>query len=500
MRSLRARLILLNALVLLTLFGALGIILPWIVRASMIASVDRELMFRTEMASRRPPEGGRGPRGMPDNVGPRPFGTGVSPNNSEPDPNRRFPPGQPHSTPPSQLIEGIDLRPLVIGLDGRVLTPGVNPQPWDEKAFRAAVSGQAQWTYTEIKEMRFRVLSRPLLRQGQVSEVVQAMHPLQEVERAMSGVSIALLWLSPFALLCAIGGSALLTRRALQPVQQIAATAEKIGAQEDLSRRLKITGEDEFAHLSETFNGMLTRLQKSFDEQRRLIEQQKKFIDQQKRFTADASHELKTPLAIIKANTSLALSGSPTAEECLVAIREIDEAASAMTRLTQDLLILARSDAGRLGQNREKLPVINLFQNALHRVSVKEGASVQIHIEPDGLCVEGNEEELTRVLVNLIENAQRYTPPEGSITLSAYPEGDRVHLEVRDTGIGIAPEHLPHLGERFYRVDTSRTRPSGGTGLGLSICKSIIEAHHGTLRIESAPGEGTVVKMNLRRL
>ncbi len=137
------------------------------------------------------------------------------------------------------------------------------------------------------------------------------------------------------------------------------------------------------------------------------------------------------------------------------------------------------------------------MRQAIGRVSHRPGAPIRLTPGAEALCVEANEGELIRLFVNLLENAQRYTPPEGSITVSARREGDRLVVTVADTGVGIAPEHLPHLGERFYRADASRARSDGGTGLGLSICRSIAEAHGGWLTIESTVGVGTTVTVSL---
>jgi signal transduction histidine kinase len=141
--------------------------------------------------------------------------------------------------------------------------------------------------------------------------------------------------------------------------------------------------------------------------------------------------------------------------------------------------------------------VRSVLEQASARVSSQEGAPVRIVVCEESLRVVGNGEELIRLFVNLLENARRYTPADGQITMEARREGGQAVITVRDTGCGIAPEHLPHLGERFYRVDPSRARPDGGAGLGLSICRSIAEAHGGELAFESEVGAGTAVTVTL---
>jgi signal transduction histidine kinase len=318
---------------------------------------------------------------------------------------------------------------------------------------------------------------------------------LSETERAVSGLVTTLLTIAPLALLAAAAGGYALTGRALRPVAQITMAAEQIGA-EDLKRRIPVSGEDEFGRLALTFNGMLERLDVAFYERERLISQLRDMVEQQRRFTADASHELKTPLTAIKANTSLLLSGNPSPEDYCEATREIDEAAGSMSRLVQDLLLLARSDAGQLALETAAVPVLEPVERAVEQVRKSSAAPITIDVPPD-LVVQGHEDSLTRLFLNLLDNAARHTPSDGSITIRGKRECDAVVVEVVDTGTGISPDHLPRLGERFYRVDTHRARAHGGTGLGLAICGEIARAHGGELSIASEPGQGTTVTVRL---
>ena len=170
-----------------------------------------------------------------------------------------------------------------------------------------------------------------------------------------------------------------------------------------------------------------------------------------------------------------------------------------MSRLVRDLLLLARSDAGQLGRNRIELFVREVLERAVAGIRVAHpDRDIRLDIADESLTLVGNEEELVRLFTNVLDNAVRYTPSSGSIRVAAFAApGNQIHIRVADTGIGIAPEHLPHLGERFYRVDPARTRSDGGTGLGLSICRGIVEAHGGMLTIASVPGEGTSVTVLL---
>jgi len=459
-QSVRTQLVWWNILALALLLGALGGVVRTLVRSTIMNSIDHELDARTH----GPPPGlhpareGHG-HGEREEHGPHP----------DPNPN--------------------PYRPRLFDLTGHSLNPFHQAEPlWDPAAFALAKTGQMRYSTVDANGEPVRVLSRPFPRQGPIEGVVQAAYPLADVGRALRGLDRALLLLLPVALLCAGVGGALLTDRVLRRVRRLTQAAGRIGAR-DLSERLPVTGRDEFSDLAETFNGLLGRLETAFGRQQRLIEQQR-------RFTADASHELKTPLTIIQGNTSLALSGQPALDDYRQAMAEIGQAAETMSRLVRDLILLAQSDAGRLGQNRIELLIREVLERAVSRVP-RPDAPISLSVEDEALSLPGNEEELMRLFTNLLTNAARHTPAGGRITLAARRAGGQTVVTVADTGDGIAPEHLPHLGERFYRVDSARARLDGGTGLGLSIARSIVEAHGGTLTIASVLGEGTTVTVTL---
>ena len=312
--------------------------------------------------------------------------------------------------------------------------------------------------------------------------VIQTEQPLDTVGEEMASLDRVLLTLLPAALLAAGLGGAGLTVRSLRPVRRIAATAERIQA-EDLSERLPISGRDEYAQLAATLNAMLGRLQSAFNEQRR--------------FTSDASHELKTPLTAIKAKTSVALTRPRSADSYRETLAAVDRTADQMTLLVQNLLHLAQADAGQIGQDRCRVAVRDVIELGLDLIDTREGPPVLLDISDPDLEVFGNPSELSRVVANLVTNARRHTPPTGRVSVCTTSGEEGVVIAVSDTGEGIAPQHLPHLGQRFYRVDAARGRDRGGTGLGLAICKSIVEAHGGRMEIESRVGCGTVVRVCL---
>jgi signal transduction histidine kinase len=473
-RSLRARLILWNSLTVALIIAVLGFVLSSTTQVYLLSVVDRDLEMRL-----------RGPMlGMRRSGGPPGFPFLPPPYSDRP--RRGIPP--PGMEPANE--SGIRFRPHLYAPDGSVLAPpDAANGPWDSKGLQQALQGMEQFTTVRIENQPVRVLSHPIFEEGKVQAVWQIPYPLTDIYRAINGVNETLLLLFPAALLGAGLGGYLLTRRVLRPVQQVAQTAEAISA-EALSRRLPVVGEDEFARLSVTFNQMLERLDTAFAAQTRLLEQQRQFI-------ANASHELKTPLAVIKANTSLTLSSPPDRDECLAALEDIDSAAGSMTHLVQDLLLLARADEGQLARQPMELLLREPLLAAIARVRRADRAPISLHLAEETLTVRGCPDELTRLFSNLLENAARHTPPDGAITLTAGRGEGKVCIEVTDTGCGIAPEHLPHLGERFYRIDTGRARTEGGSGLGLSICKRIVEAHGGSIAFESIAGQGTTVRVLL---
>ena len=331
--------------------------------------------------------------------------------------------------------------------------------------------------------MTWRVLTQAAPPHG----YVQAAYPLTEVSRTQAGLDHALLLLVPAALLGAGLAGAALTGRVLRPVRRITEAASAMG--DTLSARLPVQGEDEFGQMAATFNGLLNRLDASFRRQAQVLEQQR-------RFTADASHELKSPLTVIQGTANQISYGGLTDAESREAGTEIVEAAVQMSRLVQDLLLLARADEGRLGQNRVQLLLRDVLAQAIARVP-RVGSPVVMQVSEEALAVCANEDEMIRLFANLLQNAVQATPADGKIMVRAWRDGQDVVAEVLDTGSGIAPEHLAHLGERFYRTDFARGRQGGGTGLGLSICRGIVQAHGGTLTFASAPGVKTTATVRL---
>jgi signal transduction histidine kinase len=378
-----------------------------------------------------------------------------------------------------------DVRPRVLDLNGVDHRPEGAVGPWDTAGFDRASKGEAGYTTNVDAGRRLLLFSLPAVHEHQVKGVIQVIEPLTATERALAQLNRTLLILVPLALLAAGIGGAFLSGRALKPVREVALAADAIQA-ENLAARLPVRGADEFAQLTGVLNRMLERLEAAFERQRR--------------FTGDASHELRTPLSVIKATSSLATTDEWDAETSRRAMHSIESAADRAERIVEDLLLLARADADTLLREPQPVNLERVLSAAVEEARLIAFKGTPILLEASeiaGLRVPGDVDQLSRVFTNLLTNALRHTPAEGRILVTAERQAGGLVVQVADNGEGIAAEHLAHLGERFYRVDTARGRRRGGAGLGLAICRAIVGAHHGTMTIDSSEGVGTVVSVTL---
>jgi len=290
----------------------------------------------------------------------------------------------------------------------------------------------------------------------------------------------------PIALLLAGVGGYALARKALAPIDSMATQAKKISA-ERLGDRLSIENpEDELGKLGTVFNGMLGRLQAAFDQLRR--------------FTADASHELRTPLTAIRSVGEVALQDQRSPAEYRDVIGSMLEEVDRLTRLAESLLALSRADAGHVQLQREDIALLRLAEEASSVVEVlAEEKRQQIDIAGDAnLLVSVDRLILRQAIVNLLDNAIKYSPPGSQILVRVQSGGDQqVFLDVIDQGPGIPSEHQPYVFDRFFRVDKARTREWGGAGLGLSITRWAVEAHGGEITLESEEGHGSTFRVSL---
>ena len=302
-----------------------------------------------------------------------------------------------------------------------------------------------------------------------------------DIDEALAQLLTVLTVASPLVLFLAAGGGYVLAGRALAPVATIAALAARIGAR-DLGARLNLDlPDDELGRLARTFDAMLARIDDAFARQRR--------------FTGDAAHELRTPLSLMRGQIDLALARPRSAAAYREALHGLDADVARMTGLVGTLLTLARADAGKLTAERTPCDLAAMVALIGEQYAGQaKDARVVLRGDTVPTPVVADEDLLVQLLVNLVDNALAHTPAGGSVTIGCRLRDGQVHLWVADSGEGIAPEHLPHVRERFYRVDAGRARGQGGTGLGLAICQAIAEAHGGSIAIESGPGRGTRVE------
>lgn len=275
----------------------------------------------------------------------------------------------------------------------------------------------------------------------------------------------------------------MLSRGVLRPIERMSAAAGEIAAS-DFSRRIEPEETvRELGELARVLNSAFDCMQQA--------------LAQQVRFSADASHELRTPLAVILSQTEMALSRARSPEEYQEVVAACHRAAERMRRLVESLLLLARFDAGE-GLNLQTFNLSDVARECLEMVfplAEFRGLTARSELAPASIV--GDRERLAQVVTNLLANAINYNRSGGSIGLEVACADKHAALTVSDTGIGIAAEHLPHLFDRFYRVDPSRSRLEGGSGLGLAISQRIVAIHGGTLHVESVAGEGTTFTVRL---
>lgn len=275
--------------------------------------------------------------------------------------------------------------------------------------------------------------------------------------------------------------------RSLRPIQSIAESAERVAAGK-LSERIEIREpESELGKLSSVLNTTFTRLEASFE--------------QQKRFVADASHELRTPLTVLITENQTALSRTRSAEEYRETVEENLKTAVQMKGLAEALLELARLDSKQPRTDRLTFELSELVQacaNRLQTLAAKKDIALHVRLEED-VAIHASPVRIRLVITNLLENAIHYTGEGGRIDITLTSVHDHCVLTVADNGCGIDPKHLPHIFERFYRADTSRTRGAGRYGLGLTICQAVVQAERGEISVRSTPGQGTTFTITLPR-
>ena len=347
--------------------------------------------------------------------------------------------------------------------------------PFDESALR-----MDDPAYSDLRgtDWHIRVLSIPLVQNGHKRAVLQVASNLDVVDEAQQSLTeiLSIIWIVAVIF---SGISVWVTMgQTLKPLGAITETVEQINRADDLSRRIPYSGSetDEIGSMVGSFNQTLERLEALFTSQQRLL--------------ADVSHELRTPLTVIKGNVDLMRRMKSLDLESL---SSIDQEAGRLTRLVGSLLLIAQAESGKVTLIMKKLELDLLLTEVFQEMSILAGSKVRLHLnEIDQVYVNGDRDRLKQVFINLVANAIQYTPQGGEVFLSLEQIKDQARIIVRDTGPGIPAEDLPHIFERFYRAEKSRTRgKSTGFGLGLSIANWIVEKHGGRIEVLSRDGKGT---------
>ncbi|MBX3064803.1 MAG: ATP-binding protein [Anaerolineae bacterium] len=365
-------------------------------------------------------------------------------------------------------------------LDGTLAATNVPefPAAFDQQSMNVA---DAQWREIDYDGVRMIAYTQPVLNwSNEIVGVVQVLGSLESLNETLSRLVRLMIAVSVVALVLSFMVGSVIAAQALQPIDLISNAAREIAAADDLSKRIPYEGPpDELGQLTNTFNATLERLERLF-----LV---------QRRFVADVSHELRTPLTTIQGNLDLMrrMGDDPISRAA------IEGEVKRMTRLVGDLLLLAQADSGRMPLRETVVDLDSLVLEVYNETKlIAEGVDLKIDmLEP--VRVRGDGDRLKQLLLNLVTNALKYTPVDGKVSLNLKKTEGYAYLSVTDTGIGIPKEDLPHIFDRFYRVDKARDRKMGGFGLGLSIASWIVEAHRGRIWAESEVGKGSTFIVQL---
>lgn len=362
----------------------------------------------------------------------------------------------------------------------------VQGEVWDTYSASERVAGWGGVEAEYSTQGRWRIHSQPIVNsEGEIIAWVQAAQSLNPVDETLDDLREQLMFGVPVVLLLAGLGGYFLANRALSPVHQITATARNINLQ-DLSKRIHYAGAmDEVGKLAQTFDQMLARLQDSFERERR--------------FTADAAHELRTPLTVLKGQIEVTLSRARGASEYEAKLRELALQVDRLIRLSSALLFLSRSDQNQIEFKPASVNMAELFSVLIEQfqpLADEKNLAISLQL-PGDVFVYGDNDLLIRLFMNLLENALKYTPADGRIQVSVGKEPGRILAAIHNSGEGIPSAHIPHLFERFYRVDEARSSQAGGSGLGLAIAREIVRLHRGEIQVQSEPGGGVTVSVRL---
>lgn len=482
----RWRLTLISLGVLTLLLGALGIVILLTAEKALLSNEATALRNEARLAV-------SGIRGHPFGITEPP---GPSPGPLPPD----FEPGagvlvqKLASASANATILSPEGSVIVTGSDLSLIPPPVTLSPsLIQKTLANDSQGSTYLLVHDVQKKRQLVVLMPLVSQHHTIAILQLSTPTETIDEFITTLRFILLFGVIGALSLAITLTFPLVGAALRPLVDMERTSRRI-AQGALSMRLDTPlTDDEIGHLALSFNQMVAQLEAAFKHQ--------------KQFVADVSHELRTPLAALSGSLEMLLIGADRGDigTSRRLARGMYTEVQRMHRLVEDLLALTRLDEGKMVLREDTINVRTVIDKVYDQAQqLAHGQEICKEIAPDTPLVRVDSDRLQQVLLNIVDNALKFTPADGRVGLSAYREGQAtVIIEIQDTGKGIAPQALPHVFDRFYRADPARSRlpqSVSGNGLGLAIAKELIEAQGGAISIRSAPGQGTTVTIRLRAL
>ncbi len=391
-----------------------------------------------------------------------------------------------HSFPRLALIDKFF---QIFGPQGQITLQSANIStrniPLSQTAMDSALQSHATFeTIRSHEEIPIRLLSYPIRHGDRLVNILRVGTSLQPGEDMLSRLVFVLLIGSPLAVAVSVLGGWFLAGRALRPVDSMTLAAQRITGG-DLTQRIHTTSQDEIGRLASTFNDMIARLEAS--------------IRQTRQFSADASHELRTPLTIIKGEAELALRKPRSPDVYREVLDSNLEEIDRMSRIVEELLFLSRADLGEVTMASDPVQLDALVQE-IHLQAMVLGQERRVettleHVEP--VRVLGDEWRLRELILNVVDNAVKYSPHGGTVQLRVITTTDQARIIVQDHGIGISPDEQRLIFDRFYRTNSARAHAQKGTGLGLAICKWIVEAHHGAIAVESVFGQGARFTISL---
>lgn len=366
--------------------------------------------------------------------------------------------------------------------DGTVFSTNSDPEIDRDPLYFSDLLGKTMTT----KFIQFENTRLALFRGPERSLIMVGVSMVHELSR-LDTLLYQLIASSTLALFAGLLGSWYISGMIMKPVKAISTTAASLSATR-LHERIDTSQVDtELKELATVLNDTFDRLEGAFQ--------------RQSRFTADAGHELRTPLAVLHTNLELALSRPRSEEEYCEILKSCLDSSGRMRTLIDSLLTLARADAGQLLSNFKPVDLCQVVRHSVAQHLPRVGhQELEIKLPAKPVTIQGDSTLMGMVISNLITNAMKYTPEHGRIQVQVATEGSHAIVSVTDNGIGIPEESLPHIFERFYRIDQSRNRTTGGQGLGLAICKTLVEAHHGSIACQSKAGQGTIFTICLPQI